>query len=807
MSYYSQKMGILLGATAMLATPALVQLASAQTQNLQLQATQQGFALKLATNNEQRPQMLTMQQDKVLVADLENTQVNLGSSNRVQRNNPVPGVEFISVIQNPNNSVRVLVKGSEQAPQASIKSFANGEVTLNFTVAGGGNVGQVAQQPPQQEQTFSQDASQSQQQEVLFPNPKITIDGEVAQNQNQMRTTPPPGLQPTRPRAVAPPVGDIAVSTINSVPDMVNLGTSVRVPRLVLREAPVREVLSLLARSANVNLVFADQGGGEENSVQQTISVDLENEPVQSAFNSILQLSGLEANRRGNTIFVGANLPQQVRDIMTRTLRLNQVTVSAASGFLATQGAEVQQVVVPLEREFNQETGALIRETEQPAELRPLTVSEAANPRGALLLRGLSVATDERLNSITLIGEPHKISTAIDLLRQLDARRRQVAVNVKIIDINLDNMEEFNASFSFGIGDTFFVSDNGAAALSFGGGIPPTRPQVTSSPITPTVIQNPFSGANTFLNFDQFQPIPGTAPGTIQIDAGTGTVRRIQPRGTLDFFTRSAGVSGNPLQAGFTDVTLAEDNIITIDAEGNVSVAQGTLGEAEAGLPDLFQFPTNFLGLLEAQITSGNAKILTDPTLLIQEGQTAGVNLTQEVVGNIIRETESSEGLTTVTTTAEIEEAGLTLNIDVQRIDDNGFITLNVNPTVTSIGGIQDLSVGGDTNQIALLNIRQLNSGEIRLRDGQTLIVAGIIQDEDRTTVSKVPILGDLPILGSLFRSTNRENIRREVIVLLTPNILDDSLGASGYGSNYQLSPSAQEMLERQGYPLPRQGR
>ena len=68
-------------------------------------------------------------------------------------------------------------------------------------------------------------------------------------------------------------------------------------------------------------------------------------------------------------------------------------------------------------------------------------------------------------------------------------------------------------------------------------------------------------------------------------------------------------------------------------------------------------------------------------------------------------------------------------------------------------------------------------------------------------------ILGDLPILGSLFRSTNRENIRREVIVLLTPNILDDSLGASGYGSNYQLSPSAQEMLERQGYPLPRQGR
>ncbi|MDR9402847.1 MAG: AMIN domain-containing protein, partial [Halothece sp. Uz-M2-17] len=780
---------------------------------VQSQSTEEGFTLTFDTNSSSRPQIFTIKRDKVLVVDVTDTTLNLGNSDSMQKSNPFPGVQFLEIAQGQGNNVRVIVRGTNDAPDAKVESFANGKVTLSFAVEGGGGSAVSTQQSPQSEQTFSQvspanpsSSSSQEEPEVMFPNPEITVDGKPTSNRQMQR--PSPGLQPTRPRAIAPPVGDIAVSSIDSSPNMVNLGTNTRVPRLVLREAPVREVLSLLARSANVNLVFADQGGDGNNPAQQTISVDLENEPVQAAFNSILQLSGLEANRRGNTIFVGANLPQAVRNVMTRTLRLNQVSVDAASGFLATQGAEVQQVVTPVEREFNQETGALIRETEQPSELRPLTVNQPEGSTGALLLRGMSVSTDQRLNAITLVGEPQKIATAVDLLKQLDARRRQVAVNVKIIDINLDNSEEISSSFSFGINDSFFVNDGGAATLSFGGGIPPSGSQVRNSPVTPTVIDNPFADANTFLNFDQTQFIPGTEPGTVQIDTRTGQITQT-PRGGLDFFTRNAGVSENPFDAGFTDVTLAENQVITIsqDDEGNLEfdVQEGTLGEAESGLPSLFQFPTRFLGLLEAQVTSGNAKILTDPTLLVKEGQTAGVNLVQEVFAGtelVSRAVPGSEDSVLVEQPI-IKEAGLILNVDIQRIDDNGFVTLNVNPTVSAISGQQQTQVG----QITLLNKRQLNSGEIRLRDGQTLILAGIIQDSDRTTVSKVPILGDLPIIGSLFRSTSRDNVRREVVVLLTPNILDDSLATSGYGSNYQLSPSAREVLQQQGYPIPRQGR
>jgi type IV pilus assembly protein PilQ len=202
------------------------------------------------------------------------------------------------------------------------------------------------------------------------------------------------------------------------------------------------------------------------------------------------------------------------------------------------------------------------------------------------------------------------------------------------------------------------------------------------------------------------------------------------------------------------------------------------------------------LSALQAQVTSGNAKILTDPTLVVQEGQTATVNLTQEVFGGfrLQTQTDPTTNLTTQVQEPIIKRAGLILPINVQKIDDNGFITLTVNPVVSAIGGSQSTPQG----QITLVQERQLQSGQIRLRDGQTLILSGIIQESDRTEVRKVPILGDIPILGALFRSTSRINQRQEVIVLLTPQIIDDSQGSS-FGYSYTPGRETRQLLQQQG--------
>jgi len=350
-----------------------------------------------------------------------------------------------------------------------------------------------------------------------------------------------------------------------------------------------------------------------------------------------------------------------------------------------------------------------------------------------------------------------------------------------------------------GIGNNYFTNDGGAASLNFGGSRPATSSEVANSVTSTPVITNPITGA-PFFDPNSSVNIPGTTTGTIVVNPN-GTTTRTQGSGTGSFYQPIAP-TGNPLTPGFSSITPATDNIVTRNADGTTSVSQGTLGTATASLPSLFQLPKRLLASLQAQVTSGNAKILTDPTLTVQEGQNAVVKLTSEVYGGIKTSAASGSGTSGSASLSSrepiIKEAGLTVSVKVERIDDNGFVSLSVAPTVSAPGG----TASSPDGEITLLAARSLQSGLIRLRDGQTLILSGIIQDSDRTSVSKIPILGDIPLLGSLFRKTNRTNERREVIVLLTPQIMDDS-ERSSYGYNYTPSPEVRGTLERSGLKVP----
>ncbi|MDJ0725009.1 MAG: general secretion pathway protein GspD [Prochloraceae cyanobacterium] len=637
--------------------------------------------------------------------------------------------------------------------------------------------------------------------DVLVPNPDILINGKPNHT-----TNPRPQFLP---RAIAPPVGDISISNIDTSPSTLNLGTQAVVPRLVLREAPVREVLGLLARAAGLNLVFtsASGSGQQTQTTEQTISLDLENEKVQDVFNSVLLVSGLTANRRGSTIYVGNNLPDSARNLVSRTLRLNQVSASNASAFLASQGAKVERLITPIKEIVDPVTQRVVQRLREPAELRALKITDTDKDSTApLLLSGLKVSSDDRLNFVTLVGSPRQVEIASSFLVQLDARQRQVAVNVKVVDVNLNNEEFYNSSFSFGVGDSFFSQDQGTGAVRFGGATPPTNDEL-NSPLgrisDPPAVINPFAEGNTFLDFNG-QPfsIPGTGVGTTVIEPD-GRVITNSVAG--QFVPRIAGVSNNPFVAGVTDFTLATNNVITRTLDPTTglittSVSQGTPGTATSGLPSFFQYPNKFLALIQSTITNGNAKILTDPTLVVQEGQEATVKLAQNIVTNFESNVAPDTGV--VTTEAQIEEVGLILKINVDRIDDNGFVSLSVAPTVSAPGADFQLNTAGfgAPNTINLITKRELSSGLVRLRDSQTLILSGIIQETDRATVSKVPIFGDLPVIGSLFRRTQRNNERAEVIVLVTPQILDDS-DRSSFGYQYTPGRQVRKMLQRRGFP------
>jgi type IV pilus assembly protein PilQ len=584
---------------------------------------------------------------------------------------------------------------------------------------------------------------------VMVPSPEIIIQSNGTPNPTIIQPTMP--MAPTLPRAVAPPVGDISISNVNSSYDPIDLGPAGNtiIPRLVLRQAPTREVLAVLARYAGLNLIFNDSpsaGGAAPNPAapatettgQTNISLDLENEPVQQVFNSVLMVSGLKSAKRGQTIFVGANLPPAALNLITRTIRLNQVKSFNAGVFLASQGADFQRLVTKTEDITDPLTGKVIGKREIPSELQSVKAQKSEGVGDApLILTGLRLAADDRLNSIALIGEPRQVELATSLLTQLDARRRQVAVNLKIVDINLNNIQDYNSSFSFGVGDGYFVQDNGAAVMRFGSTAPASSNDINSASgrvSNPPAVPNAFADSNTFVDLNNSTTIPGYGPGTFTVNPDGST--SFVPGGDVQFFNRTAGVSSNPFQTGFTDVTQGTDNFITrtVDATTGLittTFARGTLPTAVSSLPSYFQYPKKFQAQVEAQIRSGNAKILTDPTLVVQEGQQASVKLTQKVVESIDSQTDPLSGVRT--TTPVLADAGLTVTVNIDKIDDNGFISLSVSPTIASPGATQEFSSGvGTTNQLTLLNRREMQSGIIRLRDGQTLVLTGVIQGSNQ---------------------------------------------------------------------------
>ncbi|KPQ37606.1 MAG: type IVa pilus secretin PilQ [Phormidesmis priestleyi Ana] len=715
------------GALAVLASPLAAESAYGATtvEGISLRETKKGLTLTLETSGD-TPQLFSTSTGKTFQADIAHAQLQLPKGKSFTQQNPAPGIESIQLDALENNRVRLTVKGQDKAPIGDIKKAADRDSVVISLDASAGAKATPSKLPTSIQTTSIQTKGDEPQgalrfpslrsvgpwqiaqqtedaPEILIPNPEVIIDGEpvLAPRVN--------GAPPFLPRAVAPPVGDLSISDIDSRLDEIDLGTAERVPRLVLRDASAREVLSLLARAAGLNLAFTNATDGEEGATATPedirVSIDIENEPVQNVFNYVLQISGLEANRVGRTIFVGPRLPNSARNVLIRSIRLNQVDVASALSFLVAMGAET---AVSSERTVTNVNATEVGEGADISETARTSTSTSStdveNQRidfedSLPLLRGLQVVGDERTNALTLIGTPRQIEIASAQLVQLDLRRRQVAVNLRVIDVNLDSLDAFGTSFSFSAGDTSLVQTGGLGLVNFGAGAP----------------------ASTSLN-----------PGQVG-------------RGLAPVF---------------------------------------------GSLP--FNIASRFLSQLQAVVTNGQAKIVTDPTLVVQEGQTAAVDLTQEIVTNITIERESTDAGTVTTTSFEKGNAGLSLQVQIERIDDNGFVNLSVAPTISAPTATFQV---GDVGTATLLAERQLSSGQIRVRDGQTLILSGIIQESDRTEVSKVPILGDIPILGALFRRTNRSSERRELIVLLTPQVLDDS-DESVYGYSYTPGEDVQQLLE-----------
>src|SRR5205823_6336960 len=116
----------------------------------------------------------------------------------------------------------------------------------------------------------------------------------------------------------------------------------------------------------------------------------------------------------------------------------------------------------------------------------------------------------------------------------------------------------------------------------------------------------------------------------------------------------------------------------------------------------------------------------------------------------------------------EYINVGVTLNFK-PRLDRDGLITMDINPSVSSLVSFIDLRSGATAPRV---QTRQAAATQ-RVHDGESITLAGLISNTLRTTTTKVPGFGDIPLIGNLFKSKKKDSQRTEIIIVVTPRIVE----------------------------------
>lgn len=205
------------------------------------------------------------------------------------------------------------------------------------------------------------------------------------------------------------------------------------------------------------------------------------------------------------------------------------------------------------------------------------------------------------------------------------------------------------------------------------------------------------------------------------------------------------------------------------DSGGNKSLVSVNFAEnqrpsGQLGVGSFNRTPLSFAGTIKALVEKGNAKVLSSPKISTLDGKPAFIYVGDKIPYITSREINNDNN--TVTTEVAFLSAGITLEI-LPIITDKDEIQLKIYSEVSSIKGYD--KVGEISYPVPSMRQAQTMT---RVQDGETIIIGGLIYESEQKSMSKIPLLGDIPILKSLFSWTSTSKDKKEVIISLTPHQL-----------------------------------
>jgi len=632
-----------------------------------------------------------------------------------------------------------------------------------------------------------------------------------------------------------------------------------------------RPLIALLAAgllAASLPLYAADPGIEPSETQQDGWTINLKDADIRAFIDQISQLTG-------QTFIVDPRVKGQVSVVSSTTLSLDEIyqlflSVMATHGFSVLTQGEVARIVPNAEAKSEAgggPTGGDLLET-RVIQVQHTSATELMPLCRPLVPQYGHLAAVSPANALIISDRSANIARIEDLVRQLDKAQNddysvvnlQYGWAVDIAEVLRNTLARGEAKDTAG---AQIIADSRTNRLIFTG---PELARQKLASLAKTLDSPSTRSANTRvirLRHNDAKSLAETlgdiseglaAPGDGEAQSGrqqniliradeslNALVMLAEPEliSTLESIVRQLDVPRAQVMVEAAIVEVSGDITDALGVQWAVDARGGTGGvggvsfgntglsigsvlnaindnEIPSNLPDgaIIGVGTRSFGaLITALSANSKSNLLSTPSLLTLDNQEAEILVGQNVPFQTGTYTTDASGANNPFTTIEREDIGVTLKV-VPHINEGATLRLEIEQEISSIAPSASLSA----QAVDLVTNKRSIKSTILAEDGQVIVLGGLIQDDVTRTDSKVPLLGDIPLLGALFRSTQESHIKRNLMVFLRPTVIRDRAGLAALsGKKYsdirviETSPGSPSILpatpeglfDGQGQPAP----
>jgi type II secretory pathway component GspD/PulD (secretin) len=352
-----------------------------------------------------------------------------------------------------------------------------------------------------------------------------------------------------------------------------------------------------------------------------------------------------------------------------------------------------------------------------------------ANAQATLTDKRSRVMPDNRTSQLVVVATEKEIAAVDELVRQLDTQTKQVLIEARLLETVV------NPTTSKGVDWSGTLAGQN---VTFGNGL------LNGTTPIPQTVQNISQGTTVS---------PGTpTTTTTTLPGGRTSTGTTTPASSV---SSSSGSSSSSVMNYLLGT--AANGAISMDTARGLNPATFFLNA------DGLKATLSFLN------TYAETKVISSPRTVTLDNETSLIEVgTQYPIVN------TTAGTANTTGGSQVTYSNLTVRLSVTpRISANNYVKLSVSPRIIRLGDQVASIVGGVANNVPSFETREITTS-VMIPSGNTLVMGGLIQDNVHQQNTKVPVLGDIPGLGLLFRSDTKSRTKSNLIIFLTPTIVED---------------------------------